>query len=107
MNEYKKALDDFINNMRSGRFYEAHEDLEALWYARRFEDSDEVKLLKGLINASVSFELRKKGKLEPSERVWKNYLKYKELIETLDSGHRDDYLLIAEEIEKIKKGFIN
>jgi hypothetical protein len=103
MSEYEKHLDNFILNMRNENFYDAHEDLEALWFPRRFEESDEVKLLKGFINASVSFELRKKGKIEASQKVWNNYLKYKDLVNKIDSLHIEKYHLIIKEIDKIYK----
>jgi hypothetical protein len=106
MTEYEKQLESFIQNLQSSNFYEAHEDLEVLWYKRRFEVSDEVRLLKGFINASVSFELYKKGKTEASQKVWNNYLKYKDLIDRINSSHVEKYRLIRDEIEKIKKSFI-
>lgn len=103
MSRYEKQLDSFIKNLQSENFYEAHEDLEVLWYERRFEESDEVKLLKGFINASVSFELRKKGKIEASQKVWNNYLKYKDLVNKIDSQHVEKYHLIIKIIDKIYK----
>ncbi len=103
MSKHEKQLDLFIKNIQSGNFYDAHEDLEVLWYERRFEESDEVKLLKGLINASVSFELRKKGKIEASQKVWNNYLKYRNLVNKIDSPHVEKYHLIIKEIDKIYK----
>ncbi|PNV83213.1 MAG: DUF309 domain-containing protein [Sulfurimonas sp.] len=106
MTEYEKQLESFIQNLRNADFYEAHEDLEVLWYKRRFEVCDEVKLLKGFINASVSFELYKKGKTEASQKVWNNYLKYRDLIECINSSHVEKYRLIRDEIERIKKSFI-
>ncbi len=90
-----QELEHFIHNIQSGNFYEAHEDLEALWYPRRFEESHEVKLLKGFINASVSFELAKKGKTEQAKKVWQTYLKYEKLIEHIDSKHIQTYRYIA------------
>ena len=90
-----QELERFIDNIQSGNFYEAHEDLEALWYPRRFEQSDEVKLLKGFINASVSFELAKKGKTEQAKKVWQTYLKYETLLENIDSPHTPTYRQIA------------
>lgn len=101
MSKYEKQLDSFIKNLQSENFYDAHEDLEVLWYERRFEESDEVKLLKGFINASVSFELRKKGKIEASQKVWNNYLKYKDLVNKIDSPHVEKYHLIIKIIDKI------
>ncbi|MGE4397475.1 MAG: DUF309 domain-containing protein [Sulfurimonas sp.] len=106
MTEHEKQLDLFIQNLQNQNFYDAHEDLELLWYKRRFEESDEVKLLKGFINASVCFELYKKGKTEASQKVWNTYLKYRDLIHTTDSVHKEKYSAIIDEIEKIKKSFI-
>ncbi|MFA5454525.1 MAG: DUF309 domain-containing protein [Sulfurimonas sp.] len=103
MTKHEKQLDSFIKNLLSENFYDAHEDLEVLWYERRFEESDEVKLLKGFINASVSFELRKKGKTEQANKVWSNYLKYKDLVSKIDSTHVEKYHLIIKEIDKIYK----
>ncbi|WP_310441154.1 DUF309 domain-containing protein [Sulfurimonas sp.] len=100
MSEYEKNLDNFILNLRKGNFYDAHEDLESIWFPRRFEESDEVKLLKGFINASVSFELRKKGKIEQAKKVWNNYLKYRNLINKIDSLYIEKYHLIIKEIDK-------
>lgn len=106
MTRHEKQLDLFIQNLQNQNFYDAHEDLEILWFARRFEESDEVRLLKGFINASVCFELHKKGRTEASQKVWNNYIKYRDLIKTIDSVHKQKYLLIIDEIERIKKSFI-
>ncbi len=70
------ALDDFVACLQSERFFEAHEALEPLWFAHRFSKHEEILLLKGFINASVSFELYKRGRTLPSEKVWKTYEKY-------------------------------
>ena len=48
-----------IQSLEEGRYYDAHEDLEQIWFPRRFEDDNEVKLWKGIINAAVCFELIK------------------------------------------------
>ncbi|MCK9453729.1 MAG: DUF309 domain-containing protein [Sulfurimonas sp.] len=106
MIEHKKQLDYFIQNLRSGNYYDAHEDLELIWFARRFENSDEIRLIKGFINASVSFELYKKGKIEQSKKVWGNYLKYKDLTDCINSPHLEKYHLIRDEIDRVKKSFI-
>lgn len=103
MIEHEKQLECFIQNLRSENYYDAHEDMELLWFKRRFEDSNEVKLLKGFINASVSFELFKKGKIEASAKVWPTYLKYKELINNINSPHQETYYLIIKEIQTIKE----
>ena len=103
MIEINKQLENFIKNLQDRNFYDAHEDLEVIWFVRRFEDCDEVRLLKGFINASVSFELFKKGKIDASNRVWKNYIKYKYLINHVNTIHLVQYRLVIQEIEKVKK----
>jgi len=55
-----KHFDDFTLALDEGRFYDAHEVLEELWFPQRFNASNEVKLIKGFINAAVSLELLKK-----------------------------------------------
>jgi len=102
MISHSQALKNFIVSLDESRFYDAHEDLEELWFPRRFEEDDEVKLLKGFINAAVSFELTKKGKLEASQKVWKNYLKYIPLLQIIDSKHKEMYKKIALHVEEIK-----
>ena len=80
----KDNFNNFNTNLQKENYYEAHEDLEKIWFPRRFENSDEIKLIKGFINAAVSFELLKKGKVNQSKKVWKNYLKYRDLIFKLE-----------------------
>lgn len=97
----ERLLDQFIREISEEQFYDAHESLEAIWFPRRFEDDDEIKLIKGFINAAVSFELIKRGKYESSKRVWKNYLKYRPLLYRVQSPHLNKYHTIARHIETI------
>ena len=83
------------------RYYDAHEALEEIWFSRRFEDDNEMKLLKGFINASVSFELIKRGRKEPAKRAWSNYLKYRGLLYKFDSPFLNNYNSICRKIDKI------
>ncbi len=62
------------------KFYEAHEVLEELWFPKRKSKDPDTLLLKAFINASVSFELKKRGKTMQAKKVWKNYEKYIEHI---------------------------
>ena len=98
--KHKELLDEFILCLDEKRYYDAHETLEEIWFPRRFEDSNEMKLLKGFINASVSFELKKKGKLPQSEKVWKNYIKYRPLLYKVSSPFYNDYHFISRYLEK-------
>ncbi|OHE07038.1 MAG: hypothetical protein A2513_00735 [Sulfurimonas sp. RIFOXYD12_FULL_33_39] len=101
----EKQFEKFINNLHNQNFYDAHEDLEVIWFERRFEQNDEVNLLKGFINASVSFELHKRGKEEASDKVWKNYLKYRDLIHFINSSHVEKYSAIIKKIDEVKNSF--
>ena len=98
-----KYQKDFTLALDEDRFYDAHEVLEELWFPKRFDRSDEVKLLKGFINAAVSFELHKKGRLKASKKVWLNYLKYRQLLFKLRTPKLNHYYSISRHIEKINK----
>ncbi|HLD23311.1 MAG TPA: DUF309 domain-containing protein [Sulfuricurvum sp.] len=89
-----EALEAFVRSLEEGRYYDAHEDLEQLWFPRRFERSDEVLLWKGFISAAVSFELIKRGKAKPSQIAWQTYLKYRPLLENLVTPHKELYVTI-------------
>jgi len=97
-----KKLDDFMFSLKNEQYFEAHEDLEEIWFEKRFEDSNEIKLLKGFINAAVSFELYKRGKLDASKKVWKNYLKYRTLLYKTESKYINKLHHTARYIENIK-----
>ncbi len=71
-----------------------------MWYPRRFEEDDEVRLWKGFINAAVSFELIKRGRPGPSLRAWGNYCKYRPLIGSVVAERKELYVRIADIIEQ-------
>jgi len=96
-----KHLNEFVLCLDEKRFFDAHESIEVLWFPKRFENCNETKLLKGFINAAVSFELKKRGRIESSKKVWKNYLKYRPLLYKIDSKHLNNYHRVARYIEKI------
>jgi len=98
--EHNQLLDSFISQISESKFFAAHESLEAIWFPRRFEEDNEVKLLKGFINAAVSFELIKRKRENPSKRVWKNYLKYRPLLHKVQSPHLSKYHFISQHVEK-------
>ncbi|WP_294892062.1 MULTISPECIES: DUF309 domain-containing protein [unclassified Sulfuricurvum] len=95
-----EALGAFAVSLQEGRYYDAHEEIERLWYPRRFDDDDEVRLWKGLINAAVAFELTRRGRPKPSETAWKTYLKYRPLNDTLVTVHKELYVRIMNLIER-------
>ena len=94
-----KKTEEFTQCLQEGRYYDAHEVLEEVWYPRRFEESAEVKLLKGFINAAVSFELHKKGRIPQSKKVWANYLKYRPQLFQTNSPHQNNYYQLSRYLE--------
>ncbi len=101
-----KHIDKFIICINEARYFDAHEALEEVWFPRRFEDDDEMNLIKGFINAAVSFELIKRGRREPSKRVWKNYEKYKVLIGSFESPHNGRYQELSQFLEQKREQLI-
>lgn len=100
--KHKELLEEYLVCIYQRRYYDAHEALEEIWFPRRFEKDDEMNLLKGFINASVSFELIKLGREKPSKTAWKTYLKYRPLLYKVKSPFLNDYHKIARIIEEIK-----
>jgi hypothetical protein len=98
-----KQIDEFIQCLHEERYYDAHEVLEAVWFPRRFEDNNEVRLLKGFINAAVSFELIKRGRNKQSQKVWSNYLKYRQLLLQIKSPYKNEFYKLSRIIEDIHK----
>ena len=95
-----EACRSFIRLIRAGEYYEAHEALEEVWFPRRFEKNDEIRLIKGFINASVAFELVKRNRMEPARKTWSVYLKYRPLLNEIESGHVALYREIERTLEK-------
>jgi hypothetical protein len=99
----QKEIDTFKKCLYEGHFYDAHEALEALWFPRRFETDKEIQLLKGFINAAVSFELSKRGRIQQSKKVWRNYLKYRPLLFQIEPKKRNIYYQLSRFVESIAK----
>ena len=97
--DYTVYLDRFVLCLDEERFYDAHEALEEVWFPRRFEDDQEIKLIKGFINAAVSFELTKRGRPNPATRAWKNYEKYRSLLDDFTSINTPYYQQLAKRLE--------
>lgn len=95
----------FITALDEERYYDAHEALELLWFMRRFEAAADVKVMKGFINAAVSFELIKRGRHEAAKRVWKNYEKYAVLVEAVPPEQRAQFLKAQVKILTIRSRY--
>ena len=94
-------IEEFKVCLHEERFYDAHEALEEIWFPRRFETTHEVQLLKGFINAAVSFELLKRGREAQSKKVWSNYLKYRQLLFKVEVSYLNDYYQLSRIIEDL------
>lgn len=101
-----ESCEAFVISIEEERYYDAHEDLEHLWYPKRFEDNDEVRLWKGFINAAVCFELIKRDRKASSQRAWQTYLKYSPLLENLVTPHKQLYVKMIQIIEQRKGHYV-
>ena len=98
----KKHFNSYLQCLKEERYFDAHEALEELWFPRRFErENDEVMLLKGFINAAVSFELVKRGRKKSALKVWKNYEKYVVLLQKIETPHKERYTYLQEYVEEL------
>lgn len=96
----KHKLEEFKTLLDKELYFEAHEALEELWFPRRFEKENEILLLKGFINAAVSFELHKRGRVQSSKKVWANYLKYRPLLHVIPR-HKKELYELSRYVEKV------
>jgi len=100
----RKDADAFLACLNEERYYDAHEALEAVWFPVRAQKTPETLLLKGLINASVSFELHKRGRPHKAPGPWNVYLKYREHLG--DVGARNPlYLILDEAVHAVQRRF--
>jgi len=98
-----EKIAEFVSCLKEQRYYDAHEVLEDIWFPRRFDKCDETNLLKAFINASVSFELYKRGRVEQSKKAWRNYLKHRGLLLKVDSEYKNHYYQLSRYIESINE----
>jgi hypothetical protein len=101
----RNKIKEFERCLYQEKFYDAHEVLEEIWFPRRFEENSEVKLLKGFINAAVSFELLKRDRRQSAKKVWLNYLKYKQLLFKLKSPYLNEYYQLTRTLDKLHSKF--
>ncbi len=95
----KKRLLMFEQALQKGEFYKAHEILEEIWFPKRRSAEAVYLVIKGFINASVSFELIKRGKKPQAQKVWKNFQKYAPLIEECEN--REELMHTKKTIEVV------
>jgi hypothetical protein len=91
---------NYLRCLDEQRYFDAHEALEEIWFDKRFTKTPEVQLLKGLINAAVSFELYKRGKKAQSKKVWANYLKYRQFLYKI-TKYKQEFHSLTRYVEEI------
>ena len=73
-------IEEYKEYILKHKFFEAHEVLEEFWFPRRKSKDREVLIVKGFINAAVAMELKKRGRIENSKKIFNVYLKFSKLI---------------------------
>jgi predicted metal-dependent hydrolase len=92
----KNILFKYREFILKNKFFEAHEILEEEWHKIRKSDNNLKWALKGLINAAVSLELKKRNK-KGYYRVWKTFEKYSTFYEL-----NEDIKFTAEFVKRFK-----
>ncbi len=95
-------IDEYKNLITQHKFFEAHEVLEEFWFPRRKDKTKEVLIVKGFINAAVSFELKKRGREKNSKKIWQVYLKFSQLIDAYDIEFQELRIFV----EKFAKSYL-
>lgn len=91
-------LKRFIELVEDDLFGKAHEALEQKWLEyKRNNNYIESKIVQGFINGATSLELFRRGRIEPSTRVWKTFEKYEPLIKQ----GKKEYLTYYKEIRTL------
>lgn len=98
----RKHVKAFLACLDEERYYDAHEVLEAVWFPVRADKTPEVLLIKGLINASVSFELCKRGRPHKAPGPWKVYMKYRQYLPQI-AAQKPLYLELDEAVHRIQR----
>jgi hypothetical protein len=87
--------------LKDEEYAQAHEVLEDTWKSLRQEGKKEQSnILKGLINGATFFELHRRGR-SSAPRVWQTYVKYRPLIDEIDSLHANKYRECAALLESL------
>ncbi|MEA2027871.1 MAG: DUF309 domain-containing protein [Campylobacterota bacterium] len=95
------ALDGFDTLLDQARFFEAHEVLEGAWIEAKRASHPQTLLLKGLINAAISFEHIKRNRphsLKSSRITIQSYERYRDhLVEGMINY--ESFKLVCDKIE--------
>lgn len=103
-----KELKEALELLQKNEFIKAHDLFEKLW--REYKDDAKTRqesfILKGFVNASISFELYNMNRVQHCQNVWDTFKKYEHLVDDLISANRDKYKEIKTLIYKKREEFI-
>ncbi len=104
MNEdLEGALREYVKLLDVEAYFEAHEVLEEAWHPLRLRKDPLANLVKGLINAAISFEHIKRNRPNmPSKarRTMASYHRYKGLV-TPQIAHSQLFVTACERVERL------
>jgi len=93
-----KEFENYKKYIINGEYFEAHEVLEEVWQELRKSDNEIQWAYKGLVNAAVALELKKRKRDENIYKtVWGNFEKYKKYYELSEEIRKT-----AEFVEKFR-----
>ena len=81
-NSIKLALIEFIKHIEKELYFQAHEILEEVWHIAKKTNHPQTLLIKGLINASISFAHIKRARvhaIKASQITIKSYYRYRDM----------------------------
>ena len=97
----QKALEKYLILLKKEQYFDAHEVLEEAWHPLRKANHPLKNLVKGLINAAVSFEHLKRNRTDAKRKattVYKSFQKHKHLlVEGIE-----EYELLKKACEKVE-----
>jgi len=98
----KEALEEYLILLNKEQYFDAHEVLEEAWHPPLRKANHPLKnLLKGLINAAISFEHLKRNRSDAKRKastVYKSFEKHKHLlVEGIE-----EYALFKQASEKVE-----
>jgi len=92
-----KKLKKFKELIEKEEYFKAHEILEEEWLKHKKNNNELQYPYRGLINAAVSLELKKRGRSKKTyKKVWENFKKYEKYY-----SDYEEFIHIARFLENI------
>jgi hypothetical protein len=98
----KEALEEYLILLNKEQYFDAHEVLEEAWHPLRKANHPLKNLVKGLINAAVSFEHLKRNRSDAQRKaatVYRSFERHKHLLVEGIEEHK----LFKEACDKVER----